>query len=161
MTREIVVVGVDQSPQSTAALLWAVSYARRTGASLHVVSVHPAWHPGLPYAAGVAGIPFTNQQSWDEQVHAAMSQLFESMRPEPHWTLNEINGTPGPELVHAAAEANLLVVGTREHVGVDRFVERSVSHYCLRHSLVPVVTVPLSYLLADDQAASRRSVPVH
>ena len=160
MAREIVVVGVDQSPQSNAALLWAADYARRVGASLHVVSVHPHWHPGLPYAAGVAGIPLVDQRGWDEQAHAAMGQLFESVNPEPHWTLTEIDGTPGPELVEAAANASLLVVGTREHVGADRFVEGSVSHYCLRHSLVPVVTVPLSYLMTADEAATERSATV-
>lgn len=142
MSREIVVVGVDQSVQSAAALRWAVNYARRTAASLQVVSVHPHWSPTLPYAMGVAGLPLANQQAWDDQAHTAIRQLFNSVRPEPHWRLTQLNGTPGPELVRAAHNASLLVVGTREHVGIDRFLEGSVSHYCVRHALVPVVIVP-------------------
>jgi len=79
-----------------------------------------------------------------------MAELFNSIRPESYWRLLEVDGTPGPALVQASAEANLLVVGTREHVGADRFVEGSVSHYCLRHSQVPAVIVPLSYLASES-----------
>lgn len=146
MTRQIVVVGVDQSVQSRAALQWAVDYAQSTGASLHLVSVHPHWSPTLPYSAGVAGMPLINQESWDDLSRAAMADLFNSIRPEPNWTLTQIEGKPGPELVRAARYASLLVVGTREHVGIDRFLEGSVSHYCLRHAQLPVVAVPASPL---------------
>ncbi len=157
MIRPTVVVGVDQSPQSRAALQWAAEYARSTGSSLRVVSVHPHWNPALPYAVGVAGIPLTNQQAWDEQAHSTIDQLFDSVRPEPHWTLTQIEGNPGPDLVRAAQGASLLVVGTREHTGFDRFLEGSTSHYCLRHADVPVVAVPLSVLVApaaDQPVAS-------
>lgn len=162
MTRSIVVVGVDQSPQSRAALQWAARYARTTGASLHVISAHPHWNPALPYAVGVAGIPLTNQEAWDEQAHSAIDQLFDSVRPEPHWTLTQIDGSPGPELVRASLNADLLVVGTREHTGFDRFLEGSTSHYCLRHADVPVVAVPMSapvVTAADGAAAAAASPP--
>jgi nucleotide-binding universal stress UspA family protein len=155
MTRETVVVGVDQSVQSAAALQWAVRYARRTGASLRVVSVHPHWMPTLPYAAGVAGMPLVHQESWDEQSHAAIRNLFNSIRPEPHWKLTQIDGKPGPELMGVARDASLLVVGTREHVGIDRFLEGSVSHYCVRHAHVPVVLVPAPLVPATEAVTTR------
>jgi nucleotide-binding universal stress UspA family protein len=154
MTTESVVVGVDQSVQSAAALKWAVNYARRTGTSLRVVSAHPHHAPPMPYTAGVAGIPLVEQQAWVEESHAAIKALFDSIRPEPHWTLTQIDGSPGPELIAAARDASLLVVGTREHVGADRFLEGSVSHYCVRHAQVPVVVVPASEVQAAETATS-------
>ena len=36
----------------------------------------------------------------------------------------------------------LLVVGTKEHVGISRIVAGSISHYCLSHAQCPVVAVP-------------------
>jgi nucleotide-binding universal stress UspA family protein len=148
MNREIVVVGVDESPQSRAALDWAASYARRTGASLHAVAVHPTSAPGYPYAVGVAGAPLVSEGSWRKESEAEVAALYYAIRPEPHWTLTQLAGSPGPELVRLARGADLLVVGTREHVGFDRFLEGSVSRYCLHHADVPVVAVPL----ADDRA---------
>lgn len=144
MTRETVVVGVDQSAQSRAALQWAASYARRTGAALQVVSVHPHQTLTLPYAVGLAGAPLINQEAWTEEARAAIADLFSSIHPEPHWTLTQVDGSAGPDLVRIARGAELLVVGTGEHVGVDRFLEGSVSRYCLHHSQVPVVAVPLA-----------------
>jgi len=143
MIRQTIVVGVDQSAQSRAALQWAADYARLIGAALHVVSVHPHWRPALPYAVGVAGVPLSNDAAWMDQAHAAIQDLFESTRPQPDWTLTQIDGTPGPELVRSARDAALLVVGPREHTGLDRFLEGSASHYCLRHAQVPVVAVPI------------------
>jgi hypothetical protein len=43
----------------------------------------------------------------------------------------------------------LLVVGTREHVGLARLVSGSVSRYCLSHAQCLVVIVP-----ADNRAVS-------
>jgi nucleotide-binding universal stress UspA family protein len=58
------------------------------------------------------------------------------------WTLDIIQGEPGPTLVERARGARLLVLGTGEHAGVRRLVTGSVSHYCLSHAHGPVVAVP-------------------
>jgi len=148
-TREIVVVGVDASPQSRAALQWAASYARRTGAALHAVSVHPHQTPTMPFAFGIAGAPLVDQEPWRQEERSAVAELYYAARPEPHWRLTQLDGQPGQELVRLSRGAQLLVVGTREHVGVDRFLEGSVSRYCLHHADIPVVAVPL----VDDRVA--------
>lgn len=103
-------------------------------------------------------MPLINQQGWDEQSHTAMAQLFNSIRPEPHWTLTQVDGKPGPELVKAARNASLLVVGTGEHVGIDRFIEGSVSHYCLRHAPIPVVAVPTAPRPVTENRRARAGV---
>lgn len=144
MSTQTVVVGIDQSAASQSALNWAADYARATGATLHVVGVHPNWHAAMPYSVGVAGVPLLDQKSWDDADLVNLSAMFHSVRPETAWRLTQVDGDPGPQLVKAAKDASLLVVGTREHTGFDRFLEGSVSHYCLRHSPVPVVAVPAS-----------------
>jgi nucleotide-binding universal stress UspA family protein len=141
-SRRTVVVGIDRSEPSRAALDWAVEYARHTGSRLLVVSVHPHWHAGLPFAVVVAGAPLIEQRAWDEEDRLAISELYRSVAPEPDWKLRQVSGEPGPELIRATERAALLVVGTGEHRGFDRFLEGSVSRYCLTHSPVPVVAVP-------------------
>jgi nucleotide-binding universal stress UspA family protein len=49
---------------------------------------------------------------------------------------------PGSSLVKAAEDADLLVVGAHGRGGVSGFTIGSVSHYCVEHSLCPVVVVP-------------------
>jgi hypothetical protein len=49
---------------------------------------------------------------------------------------------PGLVLAAESAGAALLVVGTKEHVGIGRLVRGSVSHYSLSHARCPVVAVP-------------------
>jgi nucleotide-binding universal stress UspA family protein len=46
-------------------------------------------------------------------------------------------------------EADLLVVGTGDHVGLGRLLVGSVSHYCLSHAKCPVVAVPAPRLVAE------------
>ena len=58
------------------------------------------------------------------------------------WTLETAEGAPGPVLVARSRGARLLVLGTREHIGLRRAVVGSVSHYCLSHAVPPVVAVP-------------------
>jgi nucleotide-binding universal stress UspA family protein len=49
-----------------------------------------------------------------------------------------------------------LVVGTREHVGLERLVTGSVSHYRLSHAECPVAAVPPS----TGPETTRQSSPV-
>ena len=134
-----VVVGIDDSPSAAAALEWAARWARSAGARLRAVHVlNPAtgsalvWGSGFPTSAYVADIPSR------EEVEGVMSAVFRSAAPEPDWTLEIRDGVAGRELVNASAEARLLVVGTREHVGLGRLIKGSVSHYCITHARCPV-----------------------
>ena len=76
-----------------------------------------------------------------------VSRLFQSVHPEPSWTLQCFAGEPGPLLRAWSAGADLLVVGTGGHVGLGRLLVGSVSHYCLTHSRCPVVAVPAPHLV--------------
>lgn len=153
MTHRVIVVGIDQSPSARAALQWAAAHARRTGAVLRAVHVHNRTHPRLPYGVGPTSVPPANPQPWGEHERADVAEMFESLKPEPSWTLYLVEDHPGAELVRAAKEAELLVIGTGEHTGVDRLMSGSVSHYCLSHAEVPVVTVPAPQPIRKDRPA--------
>jgi nucleotide-binding universal stress UspA family protein len=78
----------------------------------------------------------------DPSQREAVAAVFDSVQPEPGWRLKYFSGEAGPILVADSAGAALLVVGTKEHVGIGRLLSGSVSHYCLSHANCPVVTVP-------------------
>lgn len=144
-----VVVGIDSSPAAAEALRWAAGYARAVGADLNAVHAY-LWRDRDTL------LPTTNptiEASGNEppavQPPGEISRLFESVRPEPGWTLNCFVGDPGPVLRGQAKDAELLVVGTGEHVGLGRLLVGSVSHQCLTHATCPVVAVPAPHLIAD------------
>jgi hypothetical protein len=68
--------------------------------------------------------------------------MFEAVSPHRDWVLEFVSGYAGEVLVRLSKDAQLLVVGTREHVGLGRVLAGSVSHYCLSHAVCPVVAVP-------------------
>lgn len=140
-----VVVGIDDSPSSDAALDWAAKWARLMGARLRAVYVHNettnsplVWASGFPAMAYVPDVPTR------VDAQQAISARFRAAAPEPDWTLEFRDGAAGRELVSASAGARLLVVGSRENVGLGRLITGSVSHYCVSHAKCPVAAVPPS-----------------
>jgi nucleotide-binding universal stress UspA family protein len=130
-----VVVGVDGSDHSVAALDLAFDVAQRTGAP--VVGVH-VWSAG-PRAS-------------DEEVHhrsetagTVLNDALEPWRAKfPDVRLVETlvrSGTMAEELVEASADAGLVVVGTRGHGGFAGLLLGSVSLSVAQHAHCPVAVV--------------------
>ena len=143
-TQGDIVVGVDTSPSGRGALIWAARYARVTGQrlrALHVFSYRAAggvvWTPG-----GLPGMPASGSDELKDEIESQIKSALDAMSPEPGWRLEFWGGSIGPTLVAQAREVDLLVIGTREHTGVDRVLSGSVSHYCLSHAKSPIVAVP-------------------
>jgi nucleotide-binding universal stress UspA family protein len=70
-----------------------------------------------------------------------LDALGESAPAQP-WSLEVVEGQPGPVLVERSRDAALLVLGTGEHVGLRRVVSGSVGRYCLSRTPCPMVAVP-------------------
>jgi nucleotide-binding universal stress UspA family protein len=143
MTRNEIVVGLDDSPSSKAALSWAAEQAIRTHTVLRAVHVL-----GWPYGPNAAASPgsrdamnltFENAQA---AYVASITKVFDDIAPRPDWLIQFAKGEPGAVLVRQSRDAQLLVVGTREHVGLGRLLVGSISHYCVSHAVCPVVAVP-------------------
>ena len=136
-----IVVGLDLSPSSRAALQWAADYARLT--EQPVLAVHAMPVPASMASVGVLGVPAPEPfDSIDAGYRQEVEAVFASVDPQPGWRLEFYVDDPGPAVVGASEEAAAIVVGTREHTGLGRLVYGSVSRYCLSHAKVPVVAVP-------------------
>ncbi len=154
--RDEIVVGLDDSPSSKAALSWAAEQARNVGAVLRAVHVLD-W----PRALGIAGFPApsdfmdVSREEVEDSYRQAITALFDVVSPPPDWILQFASGDPGWILVQQSKDAHLLVVGTREHVGVRRLTSGSVSHYALHHAACAVVAVPAPDAASTDTTAGR------
>jgi nucleotide-binding universal stress UspA family protein len=136
-----IVVGLDVSRASAAALRWATDYARLTGGTLVAVHAMPVTAALAPVS--VLGMPAPQPaDDIDEIYRRDVEELFAAVDPDPDWRLEFYLDDPGPAVVRAAENAAAIVVGTREHSGLGRLVYGSVSRYCLSHAKVPVVAVP-------------------
>ena len=137
-----IVVGVERSRTAVAALRWAAEQARVSGSRLR--GVHAVALARSTSSPGVAGAPVVEKplDELDRTYVEQVASVWDSVRPESDWELQFIRDAPGPTLVAQSSHASLLVVGTRDHVGINRIVSGSVSHYCLSHASCPVVAVP-------------------
>ena len=77
--------------------------------------------------------------------------LARELAPGIEVNTSSIEGSAGPELVGAAQNARLLVVGCNGHGSVHMLVLGSVSHYCTLHATCPVLVIPP---LVDDGPAA-------
>jgi nucleotide-binding universal stress UspA family protein len=114
-----IVVGLDDSPSSKLALQWAAHHAKSTDAVLRAVHVFST--------------------DLEDTYRQAITAVFEAVSPRPNWVLEFLRGYSGEVLVRQSKDAQLLVVGTREH---DQRLVGSVCHYCVSHAACPVVAVP-------------------
>ncbi len=141
--RREVVVGIDESSASVAALHWAVDHATACGVPLRLVH---AWQLSAAAAAAVAsgGGQYLEAAAADARARATRWVLdtLGGDAAQVRWVLEVHEAPAGQVLVARGHEAELLVVGTHEHTGLRRVLAGSVSHYVLSHADVPVVAVP-------------------
>jgi nucleotide-binding universal stress UspA family protein len=144
---ERIVVGVDGSEGSAAALAWAVKLADETGARVEAVYV---WEPSY---AWMDGSYWPAIERWSREIDQAQRAADESLdyaRREADTGLAEhvpvartvVWGEPAQTLCARAREADLLVVGSRGRGRFKGLVLGSVSQQCVREAAVPVVVVP-------------------
>jgi nucleotide-binding universal stress UspA family protein len=136
-----IVVGVDGSKESRAALSWAFEHARGAGADLEVV---------LAYDTGVAWIDVGSEYEEPMKREAAtraqreLDAILAEENPDDSVALSSrtVAGAPADVLVEAARAADLLVVGSRGRGGFAGLLLGSVSQRCVERAPCPVVVVP-------------------
>ncbi|MET7597847.1 universal stress protein [Streptomyces sp. NPDC005481] len=145
MTRTII-AGLDGSPSSVAAADWAAREAQLRDLPLRLVN---AWEWQLPAYAPSSGLAVPAPSS--DLQRAAAQQLLSEARtrvtrlcPGLRVDADEIPGFPVPALLQVAAEAELLVLGSRGLSKVTGFLLGSVSLAVLTASERPVVVVRLA-----------------
>ncbi|GGS09091.1 universal stress protein [Streptomyces humidus] len=139
-----ITAGVDGTDESLAALAWAAREAVRRDAALRVVH---AWRFQPNAAADVADREA--QERWvRDAVGRTMATLAER-HPALSVTADVHEGDPVESLVAAAAEAELLALGSRGHGAVVGFLLGSVGRQVIDRAARPVVLVR-----AGDRASS-------
>ncbi|GAA1331570.1 universal stress protein [Saccharothrix algeriensis] len=134
-----IVVGVDGSPASRAALRWAVEEAGFRGCAVDAVL---AWH--VDYGMVIGPVSATMAASVDRgEVEAgnrsALDELLAGTGAGVRAVLAE--GDARDVLVRASRNAQMLVVGSRGAGPIRAAVLGSVSSYCVHHAHCPVVVV--------------------
>jgi nucleotide-binding universal stress UspA family protein len=132
-----IVVGVDGSDSSQAALRWAIRQAKLVGGRVEAVI---AWHFPATYSwepEGVDGdFAGTAQRILDEAL-TAVDDLAPGVPVLP--LVSE--GDTVDVLLHAAKGADLLVLGSRGHGGFTSALVRSVSVHCVLRAHCPVLVL--------------------
>jgi nucleotide-binding universal stress UspA family protein len=139
-----VVVGVDRSEASCAALRWALEAAATRRSVLEVLH---CWEPPVLYGPAVGTLPYDV-----EEIEAEAERLVRELiarvtagRPD----LSEVPieqsvecGGPATHIVDAGREASLIVVGRRGLGRVGRLLSGSVSDRVAHRADTAVVVVP-------------------
>lgn len=142
VNQPVIVVGLDADPGAAAALRWAIEEAYLRGARIHAVYAYSE-----PVVADINLVPPDHAHHVAQAERAAESWRDAAVADSPAYRGVDVSvtveiGPPGPVLIEAAADAVLLVVGSREHHPLYRLVHGSVSHFCISHAPCPVVAVP-------------------
>ncbi|ARP68638.1 universal stress protein [Streptomyces pluripotens] len=133
-----VVVGVDGSPSSYAALRWAVRYADLAGGTVDAVA---AWE--LPGLYGWSA-PAVDMDVDEEEARRRMrKELADVLGADAASKVREFlaHGNPAEVLLRAAEGAEVLVVGSRGRGGFASALLGSVSQHVSHHASCPVVIV--------------------
>jgi nucleotide-binding universal stress UspA family protein len=133
--RFLVVVGVDGSEQSLAALRWAVDEARLRHGSVRAVT---AWH--------YPPVPSTVEDSVsNDSFHAAERLQADALKAVAADGLDIegilVRDLASSALLDASKDADLLVVGSRGHGGFSGLRLGSISSQVIHHAPCPVLVV--------------------
>ena len=132
--RPVIVVGVDESAASRAAMRWAVQHACAVRGQIRAVAV---WH--LP--AQLADIPALSCERLQAEAH---SWLRESIPPNCDVPVRTevVRGDPTAVLLEHARRAQLIVLGNHGHGAIHSALFGSVVQRCSLRAPCPVVLVP-------------------
>jgi nucleotide-binding universal stress UspA family protein len=142
-----IVVGVNGSPHSSAALAYAASEAKLRHQA--VVLVH-AWDL-MPFYDGTTIVPPADVEAAEAAVLQEAADRLSSMAPTVDVTTRLVQGRADTALIDASREASVVVLG--RHGGTSSWLGPVVGHVATR-AHCPVVAVPA------DSTSGRDSVVV-
>lgn len=175
-----IVVGIDGSQNSLAALKLAVGIGGPHGAKVEAVCVyHPNIQAAYPFSSSTALPPYGPPGEGTRQMYAspggvidAAAEALETLenavtavfgqQPPDNLILRPIDGSPHEVLTKVSESADLLVVGARGHSGAIGLLLGSTAQSCTRHATCPVLVVPAQRAAPAEAAVTleRSSSPV-
>ena len=140
-----IVVGIDGSPASQAALAFAFDQASTHGWNL--VALH-AWDiPSYDLLVfSDSSYPVALSRNIEDEIRLTAVALggFTEKYPDVKVETRIIRGNTAEALVAAAVDASMLVVGTRGHGRIVGAIVGSISRSVMHESAVPIAVVPAS-----------------
>ena len=143
MRTPVILVGVDGSAESRAALRWAIAEAAHRGARVEAMLAYhrePAVVPAAPMGLNPYGEMPRRHPA--RELHEAVRQVRATVPHAPDIAECVVVGDAADHLTQASKHAELLVIGTRGRGAVREFLSHGVAAHCLRHAECPVVVVP-------------------
>ncbi|MFG2836953.1 universal stress protein [Streptomyces zaomyceticus] len=131
-----VVVGIDGSPASYAALRWAARYARMVGAGVEAVAAYDVGG-GIGWSAPAVDAALDAEEA-KSRLKAEIGDVLGPLHDVPVEE-HVVRGNAVEALITASEGAELLVVGNRGRGGFARLLLGSVSQQCALHAACPVV----------------------
>jgi nucleotide-binding universal stress UspA family protein len=150
----VIVVGVDGSPGAATALGFALSEGARRGCVVEVVT---AWLGGGPLE-GVDSDLADGRARVDHMQSEVVAEALRDRADVPETERVVVHDYAGRVLVARADRASMIVVGSGSPGKESRQLLGSVAEYCVRHSPVPVVIVPLPARVGDAPETSVQTV---
>lgn len=132
-----IVVGIDGSAQSKAALRWAARIASAEHATIDAIAV---WH--LPTYFGFAALPedFSPKADIEKLLTNSVDEVFGPERPTG-MRLHVFEGDPARMLIEVSKGALMAVVGSRGYGGFTGLLLGSVSMKLAELATCPVLVV--------------------
>jgi nucleotide-binding universal stress UspA family protein len=139
MTQTGILVGIDGSEASSAALRWAETEAQRRGAALHVVLAYDVqWPPVQPQQ--IDELETIAHEQAQSIVDETLKQITDRC-PDLPVHGEATSGLPAQTLIELSRQAELVVVGSRGLGGFGSLLLGSVSDQVATHAHAPVVVV--------------------
>ncbi|MFI1292337.1 universal stress protein [Streptomyces sp. NPDC020792] len=151
-----VTVGLDGSPESRAAAEWAAREAKLLGLPVRLVHV---WEP-VP--GPLAQAPLLGAETYRHRTERVPREAAEGLRlrhPGVEVRTEHLPGRPAEILTDEAADAELLVLGSRALGGVGGFLAGSVGLSVVAHAERPVVLVRAREQAADEHEMDPAGIP--
>ncbi|MFR9805251.1 universal stress protein [Pseudonocardia sp. RS010] len=141
-----VVVGVDPTAESRAALRWAARYAELTGGTIRAVTVRDLpVQPGGPERMTSRARDAPSPEETRAAVVGRLDEILDEALDTDQAERAEkqiLPGDPAEVLLDQSADAAVLVLGNAHHGALGGAVTGSVALQCLHHARCPVVLVP-------------------
>ncbi|MFH5824793.1 universal stress protein [Georgenia sp. AZ-5] len=139
---KVVVVGVDGSEASLAAVDWAIAEAKQTGWRLHVVCAYAL--PSFTAASLDGGYAAMDDTAIQQGAQAVVDEAVARTAGSGLVVTSSLEtGDPAGVLVDLSREASMVVVGTRGGGGFTDRLLGTVSSALPAHAHCPTVVVPV------------------
>lgn len=132
-----VVVGIDGSAASIAALQRGIRIADALGTKLEMVT-------SFTFPAYAGTVPFEVEVSPESDARSILTTVSDTVfgGPAPVWVSQIVReGSAARVLIDAGEGAEMLIVGSRGHGGIAGLLLGSVSAECAEHASCPVLVM--------------------